>query len=93
MGGVEALQVPLDRLSNLEEGLTQACGEEDSIELGPRRLRGDFCCFVCFICMYLTFESRRMHSCFNFIIQMFSTRWRDGRICNLFGHLQRVGVH
>jgi hypothetical protein len=45
-GDVEALQAPLDRLSNLEEGLTRAYGEEDPIKLGPRRLCGDFHCFI-----------------------------------------------
>jgi hypothetical protein len=46
-----------------------------------------------FICMHLSVESRNMHLCFNFTTQMFGTPWRDGQICNLFGHLQRVGVH
>jgi hypothetical protein len=45
-GDVEALQTPFDRLSNLEEGLTRAYGEENRIVLGPRRLWEDFPCFV-----------------------------------------------
>ena len=47
LGDVEAWQGDLNRLSNLEEGFMRAYGEEDPIELRPRRLCGDLSCLVC----------------------------------------------
>jgi hypothetical protein len=57
-GDVEALQAPLDRLSNLEEGLTRVYGEEDPIELGLRHPCGVYCLVCCFHLMYLSLEFR-----------------------------------
>src|SRR5580692_6955126 len=51
-GDVEARQGPLDRLSDLEERLTRAYGDENAVELGRCRLWGYFCVFH----WYFSFE-------------------------------------